>query len=90
MNAPPEKPNARRAPGAGRELAIKSWKPLDSQSLPTSQEPIFTAIPFGTSWQVKCLAPSGDVALFGKFDGRLPALGAAVLIAAQAEGRVLP
>ena len=52
--------------------------------------PIFTAIPRGTSWAIKAVASNGTIQTFGRFDGRLPALGAAVLMAAQVEGRVLP
>jgi hypothetical protein len=90
MAPPSENRNARRQPGVGSRYAKYDWHPKDTQSLPRLQEPTFTAVPRGTDWQVKCLSPSGDVALFGKFDGRLPALGAAVLMAAQAEGRVCP
>ena len=92
MRAPPEKqtpPNLARRGGAAK-VSVEIRKPLLKPILPLSQEPTFTAVPRGTDWQVKCLSPGGDVALFGKFDGRLPALGAAVLMAAHAEGRVCP
>ena len=92
MRAPPEN---QTAPVAGRGRGDRQQlgslrKSLLKPILSAAQEPTFTAVPRGTDWQVKCLSPSGDVALFGKFDGRLPALGAAVLMAAQAEGQVCP
>jgi len=58
--------------------------------LPASQEPTFTAVPLGTSWQVKCLSPNGDIAYRGCFDDRLRSLGAGVLLAKQCGGKVLP
>lgn len=51
---------------------------------------VFTAVPSGRDWRVKVLSPDGEITLLGRFDSRLPALGAAVLLAARAEGRVLP
>jgi hypothetical protein len=52
--------------------------------------PVLTAIPVGPRhWRVKTLA-AGQVELFGLFDNRLQALGAAVLLAARVHGRVVP
>ena len=51
---------------------------------------IVTAIPAGRRWRVKAISGAGDVTLLGVFDGRLAALGAAVLLAEQAGGRVVP
>jgi hypothetical protein len=50
---------------------------------------VVTAIPCGTRWQVKAIGPDVSVNL-GLFEGRLPALGAAVLFAEQVGGRVVP
>jgi hypothetical protein len=93
MRRPPEK---QTAPGANRRgvmqgLPNSNWTPLDSQSRHASQQSIFTAIPIGASaWAVKAVSPDGEEIRSGKFEGRLAALGAAVLMAARAEGRVLP
>jgi len=91
MRAPRKNRNAGLAPRVGKELALDSWKPLDSRSCPDIQAALFTAIPIGVhAWTVKAVSPDGNETRLGKFDGRLPALGAAVLMAAHAEGRVCP
>jgi hypothetical protein len=51
---------------------------------------LLTAVPTGTRWCVKAIGPNGTVQLFGRFDGRLPALGAAVLLAEQVGAQVVP
>jgi hypothetical protein len=51
---------------------------------------ILTAVPVGTLWCVKAITKSGDKALIGAFEGRLTALGAAVLLAEQFGARVVP
>lgn len=56
----------------------------------TNNPTLFTAVPCGTGWRVKVLSPAGETSLLGIFDGRLSALGAAVLLAAQSDGHVLP
>jgi hypothetical protein len=58
----------------------------------TYKNPLFTAVPSGRHWQVKCFSPDGEITLLGRFDSdsRLSALGASVLMAAQMRGVVLP
>jgi hypothetical protein len=51
---------------------------------------ICTAVPVGRQWRVKAISASGDVSLLGLFEGRLAALGTAVLVAEQAGARVVP
>jgi hypothetical protein len=51
---------------------------------------VLTAVPIGTRWRVKAINQSGDVALVGAFEGRLSALGAAVLLAEQLGAQVVP
>ena len=51
---------------------------------------IVTAIPCGEWWRVKVISTSGEVQLLGMFEGRLEALGAAVLLAAQTGAKVVP
>ena len=51
---------------------------------------VLTAVPIGTRWCVKALSPDGEVALLGKFDSRLIALGAALIISEQTGGRAVP
>lgn len=51
---------------------------------------IVTAIPCGECWRVKFIPASGEVQLLGKFEGRLAALGAAVLLAEHVGARVVP
>lgn len=91
MRRPPKK---RTAPGASRGgvqgLKKANWTQLDSPSLQATQESIFTAIPCGSDWRVKALSADGEVALLGRFENRLSALGAALLMSAQAGGRAIP
>lgn len=91
MRAQPKNRDARAGgTGIGREVQI-GWKHKDSQTLPTIQAPLFTAIPLGVrTWAVKVVAPTGEETRLGRFDDRLHALGAAVLLAAQACGGVRP
>jgi hypothetical protein len=51
--------------------------------------PIVTAVPVGRDWCVKIRSPRGEVTLPGVFPGRLPALGAALLVSAQIGGRAV-
>jgi len=92
MQGPPKNQTAPVAGrgGGDRHSGSSTRDLVHKPILRALQAPTFTAVPLGTWWQVKCLSPSGHIALFGRFDGRLPALGAAVLLAAQTEGRVLP
>jgi hypothetical protein len=91
MRWPPENRNAAVAGrGVGRDRLRTFRDHLDSQSLASLQEPIFTAVPSGRYWQVKAMAPDGDVARLGNFRDRLTALGGAVLLSAQAGGTVVP
>jgi hypothetical protein len=49
-----------------------------------------TAVPTGEWWRIKAVSASGETTLLGRFDGRLPALGAAVLLAEQVGAQVVP
>jgi hypothetical protein len=51
---------------------------------------LITACPCGTRWQLKAIGPDGTVEYFGRFDGRLPALGAGVILAERVGARVIP
>jgi hypothetical protein len=52
---------------------------------------IFTAVPVDArTWRVKALAGTGETALLGTFEGRLPALGATLLLSARCGGRAVP
>ena len=87
----PENRNAGLAPGVGSGSAnLTGWKQSDTAISADLQAAIFTAIPTGRYWRVKVLAHSGEVMLLGKFESRLPALGAALLMSAQGGGAVLP
>jgi hypothetical protein len=52
--------------------------------------PIVTAVPVGRDWRVKTIAEDGQVTLLGRFDGRLSALGAALVLSARCGGRAVP
>jgi hypothetical protein len=75
--------NSRRAAELISSLIISSANQLQASS-------IVTAIPGGEWWRVKVISASGDVQLLGKFDGRLAALIAAVLLAEHLGARVVP
>ena len=82
-------PEANR--GSGNVLAFDGGEhPLNSQYRPGVQAALFTAVPIGRAWTVKAIAPDGEELRLGRFEDRLHALGAAVLLASQAEGRVSP
>jgi hypothetical protein len=98
MNAPPK----RTAPGASRRggnvVALDVWKrPLDkpthrhNQLLPKDVI-VLTAIPRGAAtWSVKAISPDGNCAVLpGVHPNRLQALGAALLLAQQVRGEVVP
>ena len=51
---------------------------------------IVTARPCGEWWCVKVVSASGDVQLLGMFEGRLEALGAALILGESAGARVVP
>jgi hypothetical protein len=51
---------------------------------------LITASPCGTWWRLKAIGPDGTVEYFGRFDGRLPALGAGVILAERVGARVIP
>lgn len=51
---------------------------------------LVTAVPCGGRWKIKAIGASGSIALLGSFGGRLPALGAAVLLAQRWGARVTP
>ena len=90
MRAPPENRNARLAPGVGRELAIESWKLLDSP-FPAANQVLITAVPVGMRWRLKALDHVGGVDMLpAVFHNRLEALGAGVLLARQCRGTLLP
>ena len=55
-----------------------------------AQDVVFTAVPAGTLWQVKAIAPSGEVMRLGLFAHRADALWAACLMAEIAGARFLP
>ena len=69
-----------------KEVEPRSNTPFDADN----QESLFTATPIGRRWQVKAISPAGDVTFLGRFDGRLAALGAALLLATHARGRAVP
>ncbi len=89
--APPEKNrNARLAPGVGVIGLEGRADNLQLSHFTDADKVVFTAVPRGLAWQVKALAPNGDVSRHGRFDGRLAALGAACLMAAHSGGQVTP
>ena len=51
---------------------------------------IVTAIPAGRNWRIKAIGRDGETVLLGRFDGRLAALGACVLLAKQCSGVAVP
>jgi hypothetical protein len=51
---------------------------------------IVTAVPVGRDWRVKTIAEDGEVTLLGRFDGRLSALGAALVLSVRCGGRAVP
>ena len=92
MRWPPDSRKARLAPGLESGLAVKLTSPFDKPFPDDHQEGqlLLTAIPTGRDWAVKMLSPDGEIALLGRFDSRLPALGAALLISARVGGRAVP
>ena len=92
MRRPPENQTAPVAGGGGGDShAGSSIRDLELKPiLPASRELIFTAVPTGARWQLKCLFPNGDIAYLGCFDDRLRSLGASVLLAEHCGGRVVP
>jgi hypothetical protein len=91
--APPDAEN-RNAAGASRGVGKNGLAGRsDSQLLKPNSDAdqvVFTAVPRGLAWQVKALSPNGDVSRHGRFNGRLEALGACVLLARQCGGEVRP
>ena len=63
---------------------------LDRNDAAFSVGAVLTAVPVGRAWRIKAIAQSGEITLLGRFDGRLAALGAGVLLAERCGGRVLP
>ena len=63
---------------------------LDRNDAAVSVGSVLTAVPVGPSWRVKAIAQGGEITLLGRFDGRLAALGAALLLSAQCGGRAVP
>ena len=62
----------------------------DADKAAGGNTPTITAVPAGEWWRIKAVSQGGETTLLGQFDGRLPALGAAVLLAEQVGGRVVP
>ena len=68
--------------GVGKnDLPGRSDNHLLKPNSDADQVPLFTAAPCGVRWQVKVVAADGSVARLGRFDNRLTALGASVLLA---------
>ena len=89
MRAPPNRKARAGGTGLGSDLAnLVGYKQLDNRT-PRHLQACFTAVPTGRFWCVKAIAPNGQATRLGRFDDRLHALGAAVLLAAQAEGSVV-
>jgi hypothetical protein len=87
-------PDSRKAPGLNRGLDRSAGKLREDQYTPEAQrhqeKPLYTASPTGRYWRVKVMSPDGETCLLGKFDSRLPALGAALIMSAQGGGVVVP
>ena len=75
-----------QAPFKGRPVAIG----CDGDETTGGNAAKITAVPVGKWWRIKAVSQGGETTLLGQFDGRLPALGAAVLLAEQVGGRVVP
>ena len=93
MRAPPKRSaayvrgDASGNSGQATELISSIIVSSANQLQPSS---IVTAIPCGEWWRLKVLSARGDVQLLGMFEGRLEALGAALILGERAGARVVP
>ena len=91
MRVPPKRTRARvdASGNSGRAAELISSF-IDSNANQLEASSIITASPYGEWWCVKVVSASGDVQLLGMFEGRLEALGAALILGESAGARVVP